>query len=222
MRNTKKTILLWLRSYANAKSREGMAKFGITGNVLGGPCMPELRKKAKAIGKNHQLAGELWASGIFEARLLAIFIEEKSKVTDAQVQKWVNDFDNWAICDGACIHLFRDLRDPYRFVVLWSKRKEEFVKRAAFALLATLTVKDKKSTDAQFEKYLPLIKKNASDERNGVKKAVNWALRQIGKRNPRLRQKAITAARRIERQSTPAARWIAKDALRELIRYNKR
>jgi 3-methyladenine DNA glycosylase AlkD len=194
-----------------------MARFGIVAKkVYGGWSIPALRKLGREIGRGHSLAQELWASEIHEARTLATLIEDPEKVTARQMNQWAKDFDNWAVCDGACINVFRYTRFAHRKCVEWSARREEFVKRAAFALMAGLAVADKAASDRAFRKFLPLIKRAAVDERNMVKKGVNWALRQIGKRNARLNGAALAACREIHRLDSRAARWIASDARREL------
>jgi 3-methyladenine DNA glycosylase AlkD len=210
-------ILQKLATRQDPRAVEGMAHYGIVARkVLGGWSMPELRKLARDIGPAHGLAQKLWASEIYEARLLAIMIDEPEKISERQLEKWVKDFDNWAVCDGACIHLFRYTRFAHSKCVEWSSRQEEFVKRAAFSLMAGLTVADRTASNRNFLKFLPLIKRAAMDERNLVKKSVNWALRQIGKRNLQLNRAAIAAGQVIQGLDSRAARWIAADALREL------
>lgn len=202
---------------ANPDALRGMARFGISvDNALGGISAPKLKMLAREIGKNHQLAQELWESALHESRHLAALIDEPGKVTDRQMERWVKDFDSWDIVDGCCLYLF--VKTPYarHKAVQWSTRREEFVKRAAFTLMAVLAVHDKESQDREFIKFLPLIKRESADERNFVKKAVNWALRQIGKRNRRLNRAAVRLAREIRKINSPGARWIAADALREL------
>lgn len=212
-----KEILEKLASRVDRRAVEGMARFGIvTKKVYGGWRIPDLKRLAREIGRHHALAQELWALEIFEARVLATLIDEPEKVTGGQMDEWAEDFDNWAVCDGACFNLFRHSKLAYAKCVEWNSRQEEFVKRAAFALMAGLTVTDKAASDGTFLRFLPLIRRAALDERNFVKKAVNWALRQIGKRNRRLNRAAIAAAREIHRLDSQAARWIASDALREL------
>jgi 3-methyladenine DNA glycosylase AlkD len=194
-----------------------MARYGIVAKkVYGGWSTPALKKLAREIGRDHALAQELWASEIHEARALATLVEEPGKVTARQMNEWAKDFDNWAVCDGACINVFRYTRFAHRKCLEWSGRPDEFVKRAAFSLMAGLTVADKAASDEAFLRFLPLIKRAAVDERNMVKKGVNWALRQIGKRNARLNRTALAACREIYRLDSRAARWIASDARREL------
>jgi 3-methyladenine DNA glycosylase AlkD len=209
-------VLRKLKSLSNNKNVEGMARFGInTKNTLG-ISIYVLRPMAKEIGKDHKLAQQLWNSKIHEARLLAVFIDEPQKVTNAQMERWAADFDSWDVCDQACTDLFDKTALGWKKAIEWSKRKEEFVKRGAFALMAGLAVHDKGASNKDFEKLLPIIERESWDERNFVRKAVNWALRNIGKRNRVLNKKSIRAAKRIKKMDSKAARWIAADALREL------
>ena len=213
------SLLAELHRLADPVNVKGMARFGIVGKNLLGVSVGQIRTIAKRVGHNHAVAGELWASGIFEARILAAFVAEPAKVTRRQARSWAGDFENWADCDGVCIHLFRKAPFAHAFAVECSRRKREFVKRTGFTLMATLAVHDKAAADQVFLDYLPRIAEAASDERNGVKKAVNWALRQIGKSRPKLLRAAIQTAESIRKQATPGARWIANDALRELQRF---
>lgn len=194
----------------------GMARFGMNPRNTFGDSLPTLRRMAGKIGRNHALAQELWDSDVHEARILAGLIDDAALVTERQMEEWAKDFDSWDICDGCCNNLFRKTAFAYPTAIDWPKRKEEFVNRAGLVLMACLAVHDKAAKDVAFERFLRLIQKVATDERNFVKKAVNWALRQIGKRNRELRRKAIQAAREIRRLNSSAARWIASDALREL------
>lgn len=213
-------VIKQLKSHSNPKNVEGMAKFGINPrNTLGIP-IPVLRKIGKEIGKNHLLAQQLWSSGIHEARLLAGFVDEPTLVTGRQMDSWVKDFDSWDVCDQVCSNLFDRTPFAYKKAFEWSKRKEEFVKRAGFVLMACLAVHDKKADDKKLIKFLPVIKRESADERNFVRKAVNWALRQIGKRNKNLRKEAIKTANEIINLDSKSARWIASDALRELEAKN--
>jgi 3-methyladenine DNA glycosylase AlkD len=209
-------ILAALRAQANPKNVAGMARYGIsTAGTLGVP-MPVLRRLAKEVGRSHALAAELWASGIHEARILATLVEDPKRVTRRQMNQWARDFDSWDVCDQACQNLFRYTPLAWAMAAKWAGARREFVRRAAFALMAGLAVKAKHLPDEDFEALLPLISSAATDPRNLVKKAVNWALRAIGKRNPHLRRAAIAAAENIRAIDSPAARWIASDALREL------
>ena len=209
-------IVAELESQANPENIAGMARYGINSKNTLGVSIPRLRAMAKRIGTDHALALELWASGIHEARMLAGFIDDPAMVTETQIERWAKDFDSWDVCDQVCSNLFD--RTPFAAAkaVEWSEREEEFVKRAGFVLMAALAVHDKKAPDGRFRGFLPLIAREAADERNFVKKAVNWALRQIGKRSRPLNAAAIASAKRIRKMDSRAARWIAADALREL------
>ncbi|MBN1458494.1 MAG: DNA alkylation repair protein [Armatimonadetes bacterium] len=213
---TYRQLLQTLKSYYQPENIEGMARFGIVAKKAYGVPGPALRKLAKKIGKDHDLAQRLWASGIHDARLLAALVDEPAQVTEEQMEAWAADFDNWAVCDGVCLHLFDRTPFAHEKAIEWAGRKEEFVKRAGFALMACLAVHDKQAADAAFARFLPTIERESDDDRNFVKKAVNWALRQIGKRNLALNKKAIRTAQQIRKRNTRAARWIASDALREL------
>jgi 3-methyladenine DNA glycosylase AlkD len=211
-------VIAELRSKTNPKNIEGMARFGITAKNSLGISMVELRAMAKSLGKSHDLALTIWDSGIHEARILASLVDEPEAVTDAQMERWVTGFDSWDVCDQVCMNLFWKTARAYDAAIAWTDRDEEFVRRAGFALMAVLAWHDKDAPDKRFERFFPFIKKQATDERNFVKKAVNWALRQIGKRNVALNKKAIVVAREIQKQKASSARWIASDALRELTR----
>ena len=211
------TILKRLRSLANPRNVEGTARFGITAKNVHGISTPVLQRMAREIGRDHALALELWKSGVFEARCVAALIDDPRLVTEEQMERWVMDFDNWAVCDNCCGRLFDKTPWAYRQASKWSRREEEYVKRAAFSLMAALAVHDKQAGDAKFLKFLPPIQRESSDERNFVKKAVNWALRQIGKRNAVLNKAAIKTAQEIRKIDSPSARWIAADVRRELM-----
>jgi 3-methyladenine DNA glycosylase AlkD len=193
-----------------------MARFGINAEQMLGVRVTELRVVAKELGRDHRLAGALWATGIHEARILAGMVEEPARVTKTQMDQWVRAFDSWDLCDQVCGNLFDRTPHAVPKAREWSGREEEFVKRAAFALMASLAVHRSDLDDRVFLDFLPVIEREAGDDRNYVKKAVNWALRQIGKRSVRLNQAAIHAAERIARQRSRAATWVASDALREL------
>ncbi|MBI5043369.1 MAG: DNA alkylation repair protein [Nitrospirae bacterium] len=210
-------ILKKLKYLSNPEAVAGMARFGINPNNTYGVSIPNLRKIAKQGGKDHLLAQRLWASGIHEARILAGMIDELEMVTEKQMEDWVRDFNSWDVCDQVCGNLFDKTPFAYEKAMEWSKREEEFVKRAGFVMMAELSVHDKETKDEAFLKFLPVIKRGASDNRNFVKKAVNWALRQIGKRNLRLNKKAIETAKEIEKIDSKPAKWIASDALKELL-----
>ena len=209
-------IIKRLKSMGNPKNVEGMARYGINPKNNLGISIYKLRPFAKEIGKNHELSLRLWDSGIHDARLLAVFIEDPAQVTEGQMDLWVKDFDSWDVCDQACTSLFDLTPYAWKKVFEWAERDEEFVKRAAFSIIAGLAVHDKKASDEKFEQFAPLIIKNVNDERNYVKKAVNWALRNIGKRNAILNKKMIELSKDIQKIDSKAARWIASDAIREL------
>ncbi len=212
-------IVKALKNQYNSRNVEGMARFGINPKNAFGISMPFIRNLAKKIGKDHGLALELWKTEIHEARILAGLIDDPKQLTEKQMEQWVKDFDSWDICDQACLNLFDKSPAAFKKALEWSKRKEEFVKRAGFALMAVLAVHNKEAADKEFYKFFSAIKQEAKDERNFVRKAVNWALRQIGKRNKALQKKAISVAKQIEKIDSKTARWIAKDALRELQRH---
>jgi 3-methyladenine DNA glycosylase AlkD len=205
-----------LKTLADPEAAAGMARFGIRPGQVLGIKVPVLRKMAKEIGRNHELALALWGSGLHEARILAAFIGEPAQVTEDLMEAWVLDFDSWDVCDQVCGNLFDRTPLAYRKALEWSERDEEFVMRAGFAMMATLAIHDKAAEDASFQAFFPAIRRGAVDERNFVKKAVNWALRQIGKRNVALNREAIEIARSIQGLESRAARWVASDALQEL------
>lgn len=210
-------IIKYLKTYKNIKNVQGMARFGINPSIpVLGVSLPVLRKLAKKIGKNHNMAQQLWKTKIHEARLLAGLIENPKQITESQMDTWVKDFETWDLCDTVCGALFDKTPFAYKKVRQWATHKKEFTRRAAFALLAWLSVHDKKATDEKFIKFFPLLKKYATDERIYVRKAVNWALRQIGKRNSFLRIRALVLAEEVAKIDSKSARWIATDALHEL------
>ncbi len=209
-------ILAKLKTLSNPQAVKEMAKFGIATKNAYGISVFELAKIAKEVGVDHKLAVGLWSSGIHEAQILAALVDDPQEVTEAQMEKWVGDIDSWDVCDVVCGNLFDKTEFGWRKAVEWSERKEEFVKRAGFVLMAALTVHDKQAGDEEFLKLFPIIKRESDDDRNFVKKAVNWALRQIGKRNLSLNTKAVEIAKEIEKMESNSAKWIASDALREL------
>lgn len=213
---TKAAVLQELKSLADPRVRAKMEYFGVRVPNAHGISAPVLHALAKQIGKNHALALDLWATSTHEARILATLIGESGKVTAAEMDRWARDFDSWDVVDTGCCYLYAYAKPAWDIVAPWSRRSEEFVKRAAFSLIAYLSYKDKEAKDARFRRCLRIIEREAWDERNFVRKAVNWALRNIGKRNLRLNREAIRAAERIRRQGSRSARWIAADALREL------
>jgi 3-methyladenine DNA glycosylase AlkD len=211
-------LIAYLRSLRNETNIAGMRRFGITaGGEQLGISAPVLREIARAHRRDHALALALWASGIHEARGLATLVEDPRQITRGQMERWVRDCDNWAVTD-ALAFVFDRTEFAEAKAHAWSRRRAEFVKRAAFSIMAGMAVHRKELPDEVFLRFLPVIAREATDERNFVRKAVNWALRQIGKRNPRLRRAAIAEAERIQKLDAKAARWIAADALRELRR----
>lgn len=205
-----------LKSLSDPARVSAMSRFGVQVKKALGISAPELRKLAKEIGKDHALAARLWSSGIHEARILAALTDDPHLVTEDQMENWAADFDSWDVCDACCLNLFDHTPFAYKKIAEWSRREKAYVKRAAFALMAALAVHDKNASDKNFVKFLPIIKRESADDRNFVKKAVNWALRQIGKRNIVLNRAAIETACEIRLIDSRSARWIAADALREL------
>jgi 3-methyladenine DNA glycosylase AlkD len=195
---------------------ERMAYFGIQAARAYGLSAPQMHALAREAGRDHALALELWKSGVHDGRRIAALVADPGRVTEALMERWARDFSSWDVVDTCCCYLFIYTRFGWKKAVEWSRRREEFVKRAAYSLMAYLAIHDKAASDAQFLRLLPIIEREASDERNFVRKAVNWALRQIGKRNLRLNRSAMAAGERIRRQDSWVARWIAADALREL------
>ena len=213
-----KAVVAELKRLGTKKTRDGMARYAIPSYNAFGVTVGQIRDLGKRLGRNHELAQALWDSGWYEARMLATFVDEPDLVTPAQMDRWCKDFDNWAICDTACFHLFDKTPHAFKKVSLWSKRKDEFVKRGAFALLASLALHDKKSDDRLFADCFPLIEQAATDDRNFVKKGVSWALRGVGRRSPALKASALELSERLAASPDPTARWIGKDALRDLKR----
>jgi 3-methyladenine DNA glycosylase AlkD len=209
-------IITTLYSMENQENVKGMARYGINQHNNLGISIYLLRPLVKEIGTNHALALKLWDSQIHDARLLACFIDDPTQVTSEQMDAWAEDFDSWDICDQACTSLFDQSPFAYHKVFQWADQEKEFVKRAAFALIAGLAVHDKTATDKDFERFLSLCVTHSNDDRNYVKKAVNWALRNIGKRNLSLNKKALKTAEEIKKINSKSARWIATDAIREL------
>jgi 3-methyladenine DNA glycosylase AlkD len=213
-----KETLAWLERRGSDRNRDGMARYGIVSDKAFGVSVGDLRNLGKRLGRSHELAIALWKTRWYEARMLVPFVGEPDRLTPAQMDRWARDFDNWAICDALCFHLFDRSPHAYRKVSAWAKRREEFVRRAAFALAASLALHDRQAPDRPFEKMLPLIARAATDERNFVKKGVSWALRGIGMRSPALHAKSLALARRLAASSDPSARWVGHDAIRDLSR----
>ncbi len=209
-------VLQTLHNLADPSQLEGMARFGMTTRSRLGLSMPQLRGLAKKIGINHPLALELWQTGLAEARILAGMTADPRQLTPEQADAWVQDLDSWDVCDQLCMNLLE--RVPYRVerINQWAAQDAEFVRRAAFALIACLAWHDRQAPDSFFTGLFPLIEQAAADPRNYVRKAVSWALRNIGKRNRYLNEQAVQLAEQIGQQETRSARWIAADVLREL------
>jgi 3-methyladenine DNA glycosylase AlkD len=210
------SVLTWLKKHSSKRTREGMARYGIPADNASGVSVGDIRLLGKQLGRDHELALALWETGSYEARMLTPFVDEPARVTPAQMDRWCGDFDSWAICDALCFHLFDKTPHAWQKIAKWSNSREEFVKRAAFALLASVALHDKTAPGASFLKSFALIERAATDDRNFVKKAVSWALRGIGQRNPTLHAASVKLARRLAASPHPAARWIGKDALRDL------
>ena len=208
--------LTWLERRGTRRNREGMARYGLQARKVFGVSMGAMQGLAKRLGQNHELAAALWETGWYEARILAAFVDEPARVTAAQMDRWSLDFENWGVCDTVCFHLFDRTPHAFRKVAQWSRRRDEFGKRAAFALLACLALHDKEADDEKFLDYLPLIERAADDERNFVKKGVSWALRLIGRRGVQLNAAAVALAQRLSVSPHASARWIGRDAFREL------
>jgi 3-methyladenine DNA glycosylase AlkD len=210
------SALAWLKRHSSKATRDSMARYAIPSDNALGVSVANIRVLGKRLGRNHGLAAGLWDTGVYEARLLTSFVDDPARVTAEQMDRWSRDFDNWAVVDTLCFHLFDRTPHAWQKVAQWHDRQEEFVKRAAFALLWGLTVHDKRAGDAQFIQALRFIERAATDDRNFVKKAVNMALRAIGKRNHVLNTAAVTVARRLADSEDAAPRWVGKDALRKL------
>jgi 3-methyladenine DNA glycosylase AlkD len=209
-------VLNELKSNANLGAVKGMARFGISSENTLGVSIPVLRRLSRKIGKDHSMARDLWGTRLHEARILAAMVDDPAKVTEEQMDIWVQGFDSWDVCDQCCGILFDKTKFAYRKALEWSAKEKEFVKRAGFSMMAELAVHDKGAPDSEFEAFLPAIEREATDERNFVKKSVNWALRQIGKRNQKLNRKALRTSERLSTLESKSARWIAADAIREL------
>jgi 3-methyladenine DNA glycosylase AlkD len=211
-------VLEKLRAKAQPEQLEGMARYGMTVDKRLGIKIPELRRLAREIGRDHQLALALWETGVAEAMILASMIDTPQEVSEAQIEAWVAGFDSWDVCDQVCMNLFDKTPLAWTKIREWAEREEEFVKRAAFALIACLAWHDKEAGDEAFIELIPVIKAGATDGRNYVKKAVSWALRHVGKRNPALNEAAIRVAEELREVDSPAARWIASDVIRDVTR----
>jgi 3-methyladenine DNA glycosylase AlkD len=207
-----------LEKRRSKRVRDGMARYGLPSDHAIGVAVGDIQRLGKAIGRDHELAQALWATGVYEARMLTAFVGDPARVTPAQMDRWCRDFDNWGICDTLCFHLFD--RTPHAFarVAPWCASRREFVRRAGFALLACLAAHDRTSGDAPFRRCLPLIERGASDERNFVKKGVSWALRGVGRRSPALHAASLALARKLAASEDATARWVGRDAIRDLTK----
>ena len=211
-------VVAWLKTQGTSATRTSMARYALPADKAFGVSVGVLQRQAKQLGRSHDLAAGLWATGWYEARMLAAFIDEPARVTPAQMDAWCRDFDSWGICDTVCMHLFDRTPHAWKKATVWSRRRDEFVKRAAFALLASLALHDRTTGDAPFLNGLVLIERAATDERNFVRKGVNWALRGIGERNHALHAAALDVAERLAASDDSTSRWIGRDALRQLER----
>jgi len=215
--DTRKSLAM-LKAKSTRAYRDGMARYGLpSDNALGVP-VGAIRAIAKQLGRNHKLALALWKTGVFEARMLATMVDDPAEVTPAQMDQWTADFDNWGICDTACFVLFDRTPHVGAKIRKWAPKKEEFVRRTAFALMASAALHDKDSDDKVFLKYLPLIERAAADNRNFVKKGVSWALRSIGSRSVGLHKASIALAAKLAKSEDSTERWIGRDALNDLQR----
>jgi 3-methyladenine DNA glycosylase AlkD len=213
-----KQSLEWLEKRGTKKNRDGMSRYGIVAPKVFGVSMATMQPYARKLGKDHELALALWDTEWLEARMLAAFVDEADRITSRQMDQWARDFDNWAVCDTVCFKLFDQTPHAWKKVDVWSRRREEFVKRAAFALLASVALHRKKEQDAPFVKSLAIIEREAGDSRNFVKKGVSWALRSIGHRNLVLNTKAKELAEKLAGSADPAERWVGKDVLKDITR----
>jgi 3-methyladenine DNA glycosylase AlkD len=208
-------VVASIKRMGSKSVRDGMVRYGLPPDNAFGIPVGKMQNFAKGIGRNHELALALWETGHYEARMIAAFIDDPSLVTPAQMDRWCKDFDNWGIVDTVCFKLFDQTPHAWKKVVQWSNKRDEFQKRAAFALLASLAGHDKTASNQQFLNCLPLIEKASTDERNFVKKGVSWALRTVGRRNSELNEACTTVAQKLSTSSDPTARWLGKEALRE-------
>jgi len=213
---TAPAVLAWLQRRGSKRNIAGMARYAIVAPKAFGVSVADLRVLGKKIGTDRALSAELWDSGWYEARMLVAFTDDPAKLTAAEMDRRARAFDNWAVCDALCFHLFDRSPHAWGKIEQWSTRREEFVKRAAFALLASVALHDKKAPDAPFKRALRLVERGAADERNFVKKGVSWALRTIGERNTALHADAVKMATKLAASSDPSSRWVGKDALRQL------
>jgi len=209
-------VLSRLRQLQNPAAVQALQKQGVTPRAALGVSDQDLRKLASEIGVDRLIAQQLWASGIHDARVLASMVDDPARVTPKQMERWVRDFDSWALCDACCVNLFDKTPFAYAKAVAWSARKEEYVKRAAFSLVAALAQTDQKAADSEFLRFIPIVKREAADERPFVRKSIAWALKEIGKRNKSLKKIALDTAKELDKLEAKSAHWIATDAIKEL------
>lgn len=215
--------MTWLERHATARTREGLGRYGIvTAEPVLGVSMADTQRLGKILGRDHALADALWRTGVFDARMLAAFVDEPAKVTSPQMDRWCRQFDNWAICDTLCFHLFDRTPHAWAKVEAWSRGRGEFVKRTAFALLWSLALHDKGADDQRFLHGLRLIEREAADDRHFVMKAVNMALRAVGRRSVTVHAEAVRVAGRLAASDDGASRWVGRDALKTLRKTRPR
>jgi 3-methyladenine DNA glycosylase AlkD len=211
-------VVAWLTRTGSPKAAASLSRYGLPTDNAFGISVAVLQKYAKTIGTDHDLALKLWKSGSLDARILASFLGDPRQVTPAMMDAWCRDFDNWGTTDTACFKLFDQSPHAWKMAPKWVKAKGEFQKRAGFVLMACLAQHDKAAPDAKFRKFLPMIEKGASDERNFVKKGVSWALRGIGHRSTVLHAAAVKTATKLSKSADPTERWVGRDALRDITR----
>jgi len=209
-------ILRTFKTHGSRKNVLGMSRFGIISKKAYGLSAPVLHRLARKYRRNHELALQLWKTGIHDARILAALIDDPRQVTKRQMEQWVRQFDNWAVCDTTVGKLFSRVPGAFETAVRWSRNRREFIKRAGYAMMAYLTIRQKEAENTKFIRLFPHLQRGSVDGRNYVKKSVNWAIRQIGKKNANLNRAAIRFAKKLHSMNVPSARWIASDALREL------
>jgi 3-methyladenine DNA glycosylase AlkD len=222
MQKRVREALAWLEAHGSEAGVAGLARYGITAPKAFGVSVANIQVLGKELGRDHDLAAALWDTGWYEARMLCAWVDDPALVTAVQMDRWAADFDNWGICDTLCLHLFDRTPHAWKKIAPWTRRTEEFVKRAGFALIAALGVHDKKASDEQFLSFFPILEREAVDERNFVKKGVSWALRVVGRRTPRLNAASVALASQLAASTSASARWIGKDALRDFAKVASR
>jgi 3-methyladenine DNA glycosylase AlkD len=215
---TVESVVAWMKRTGSPKAAAGLSRYGLPTDKAFGISVATLRTYAKGIGTNHDLALKLWKTGWLDARILASFLGDPAKVTPAMMDAWCRDFDNWGTVDTPCFTLFDRSPHAWKVIPKWVKEKGEFQKRAGFVMMACLAGHDKTAKDAPFLKFLPMIERGASDDRNFVKKGVSWALRGIGHRNPALHAAAVKTATKLSKSDDATERWVGRDALKDITR----